>query len=775
MTSYKALTTQQNPAGQMMASEHNDLKKLQNKYSSQLSTLKELFTDWSDEDLLFAIKDADGDLELAVDRISEGHANQWDEVKTKKSKKDAQKTTSVSTHQRTERSQPSKSHHDRPKSVRATRGTTRGQAASGSWDKRQEDVTDSKNSWAGKKQDIGISWDASDALAPSDTYTPGSNGWTSTADSWAPSNDNNQIKSEESVAPIPNQHVDASHLASNEPPKTWASLLKSKPKPEPAKEAENNIEPVVTVKDERNKPVKGVYGAIKTDWSSSTKDERNPTLVQDKWNIIPAQDELETKPARDDWNLDTFDDVPEKTPQVESTLPEVEEDAARQSEPLNAGNTRVVEEDVLAESTEKGGGITPKQKAPPGRRLKQDAPVVLPSNGVSLTSVDVKFGSLNLEDSMKESVEKSAALLTSTGPRMEKPSLINDHEAQPPPQPAYLDRYGINTNGSAVADSVSANMQPTDAFMQQASMKQQETQSPVQSMNTQAPQQFAVDPLTSAYSSYQPNQTSTGISGYAMNPDYGIETQRAAVSMGYYDPTLFNHSSPVTTANAYTSRDKYGQAGMNATAGQQAIPQQQTYPYYPYYYMPNHYGAYQQQTNYGQSFMNKNVHPMYAAKSSNTYNSTGSSYQQQQQQQQSYSHLPAYDELASLQHLGLQDYSKQAYGAQSQGFLGSLPGQTQQPLQQREQQLTPPQQVKNDVSQYKQTSPPGPQQHQQQQQTAYMASNSANYFGQQQMFSYQQYPSYHQQQQQQHHHHQQSSQQQHVSPAGRQQQQYWNQ
>lgn len=50
----------------------SDLKKLKAKYNTQLSTLKELFTEWSEEDLIFTLQDADGDLELAIDRISEG-------------------------------------------------------------------------------------------------------------------------------------------------------------------------------------------------------------------------------------------------------------------------------------------------------------------------------------------------------------------------------------------------------------------------------------------------------------------------------------------------------------------------------------------------------------------------------------------------------------------------------------------------------------------------------------------------------------------------------
>lgn len=39
-----------------------------------------------------------------------------------------------------------------------------------------------------------------------------------------------------------------------------------------------------------------------------------------------------------------------------------------------------------------------KSKTPIGRRLKQDAPVVMPGGGASLGTMGVKFGSLNLND-----------------------------------------------------------------------------------------------------------------------------------------------------------------------------------------------------------------------------------------------------------------------------------------------------------------------------------------------------------------------------------------
>ena len=49
--------------------ELGDLKKM---YASKLSIIKEMFPDWTDEDLVFALQETNGDLEGTIDRISEG-------------------------------------------------------------------------------------------------------------------------------------------------------------------------------------------------------------------------------------------------------------------------------------------------------------------------------------------------------------------------------------------------------------------------------------------------------------------------------------------------------------------------------------------------------------------------------------------------------------------------------------------------------------------------------------------------------------------------------
>ena len=45
---------------------------LKRQYGSNLSTMKEMFPDWTDEDLVFALQETNGDLESTIDRISEG-------------------------------------------------------------------------------------------------------------------------------------------------------------------------------------------------------------------------------------------------------------------------------------------------------------------------------------------------------------------------------------------------------------------------------------------------------------------------------------------------------------------------------------------------------------------------------------------------------------------------------------------------------------------------------------------------------------------------------
>lgn len=52
--------------------EEGELGELKKMYASKLSTIKEMFPDWTDEDIVFALQETDGNLEGTIDRMSEG-------------------------------------------------------------------------------------------------------------------------------------------------------------------------------------------------------------------------------------------------------------------------------------------------------------------------------------------------------------------------------------------------------------------------------------------------------------------------------------------------------------------------------------------------------------------------------------------------------------------------------------------------------------------------------------------------------------------------------
>ncbi|CAD6503267.1 BgTH12-02934 [Blumeria graminis f. sp. triticale] len=65
---------------QASAQEEGEIGQLKKEYSSQVSIIKEMFPDWTDEDIVFALRETDGDLELTVERITDGTISQWGEV-----------------------------------------------------------------------------------------------------------------------------------------------------------------------------------------------------------------------------------------------------------------------------------------------------------------------------------------------------------------------------------------------------------------------------------------------------------------------------------------------------------------------------------------------------------------------------------------------------------------------------------------------------------------------------------------------------------------------
>jgi len=97
------------------------LAPLKSQYQSQLHSLRELFSEtWNDDDLISVLQEVQGDLEIAIVRISEGHAQQWS-TKPKKGKKEP------STAKREDQPDPtSLKQQQQPRGLVGARGGARG-------------------------------------------------------------------------------------------------------------------------------------------------------------------------------------------------------------------------------------------------------------------------------------------------------------------------------------------------------------------------------------------------------------------------------------------------------------------------------------------------------------------------------------------------------------------------------------------------------------------------------------------------------------------------
>lgn len=64
--------------------DQGELGAMKKKHAAQLPMLKDMFPDWTDMDLVFALEESDGDISAAVDKITQGSVSQFAEVKKSK-------------------------------------------------------------------------------------------------------------------------------------------------------------------------------------------------------------------------------------------------------------------------------------------------------------------------------------------------------------------------------------------------------------------------------------------------------------------------------------------------------------------------------------------------------------------------------------------------------------------------------------------------------------------------------------------------------------------
>ncbi|KAJ5643935.1 uncharacterized protein N7484_006442 [Penicillium longicatenatum] len=596
--------------------DEGEIGQMKKKYADTLPTLLELFPDWKDEDLLFALEDSNGELEEAIERITEGNVSQWGEVKkktvdrTRPKPKEAQSTPTESN----------------AAPIRAARGRggleSRGRA-------RGDRGRAGRGGRAGAQTNgARVVSTAESVPAPAPVATePVTSNVTEEVD-----NEPAATESEPQTSVIPEGSK-----------KGWASLFAKPAPPPPQKKAPQPAPVPVVEKAPEPVPEQKAPEPVPAPAPAPAPTQKTPVAkpIQPVVPAIPA-----AKPPQVDLtetNLEQIPDVsaPAPTATAASTVGSaLDPMAAAQATPSRAPPSNVP-----------GSGYKQGARAPGFQRrvMEQQQAVVMPGNH-AVDRAAVQFGSMGLNgdavdiDENREEAETRAQppQHSPVAPRASLPPTTQAATETPTARPAP----GLPpVPQGSVADSsfdfarYSETQKPYDPFAIPASQPQQQIQEP---FANQAPTQpaattgseyspfYAADQQRFPYNYYDSyGQTQNATAAPRAAPGFGVSSAEAAPQIpttqapsryGPVDATNSGHNTPNPTMPA-----------ANQTPASQLMPGQQSaygYGYNPYYANP-HYAQYMNQMNQQPQY-NRN-RPMYD--DARRYDDPNQPQQQQQQQQ----------------------------------------------------------------------------------------------------------------------------------------------
>ncbi|OLN97052.1 CUE domain-containing protein [Colletotrichum chlorophyti] len=212
--------------------DQGELGELKKQYGSKVSLIKELFPDWSEQDILYALQETDGDENLAVTRIAEGTISQWGEVTKKAPRSKAKESTTTASNIDSPNARPTRGGRNVSE---AGRGRSRNPERGGRGGRGRSSNTPATNGTRHTKENA----------QPLSVPTEESNAWDTpkTADvkdapaddPWAP-----KETTEKPAAPAAAAAASEAPKPAAAVPKTWASMLRQstvpKAAPKPPKE-----------------------------------------------------------------------------------------------------------------------------------------------------------------------------------------------------------------------------------------------------------------------------------------------------------------------------------------------------------------------------------------------------------------------------------------------------------------------------------------------------------------------------------------------------------
>ncbi|GKT63232.1 RNA PolII degradation factor DEF1 [Colletotrichum tofieldiae] len=205
--------------------DQGELGELKKQYGSKAPLIKELFPDWSEQDILYALQETDGDENLAVTRIAEGTISQWGEVTKKAPRSKAKDSTTAASNIDSSSARPARGGRN---AAEAARGRGRNTERGGRGGRGRPSNTAAPNGTRHTKENA----------QPLSVPTEESNAWDTpktdpkdapAEDPWAP-----KETTEKPAAAAPAPAATEAPKPAAAAPKTWASMLRQSAVPKPA-------------------------------------------------------------------------------------------------------------------------------------------------------------------------------------------------------------------------------------------------------------------------------------------------------------------------------------------------------------------------------------------------------------------------------------------------------------------------------------------------------------------------------------------------------------
>ncbi|KAK0662442.1 hypothetical protein DIS24_g2019 [Lasiodiplodia hormozganensis] len=436
-------------AGSIDASaEEGELAQLRQQYAIQLATIRETFPDWTDLDLLLALHDSDGDLNVASEKILEGQVSQFAEVKKNDRSRSKVKDTSAvgSDANATSASARGRGRFESTRGGRG-RGTERGRGGFRGG-RGGAHAANGSRSGAG----VSVPTTESSAWDTAATTTDANNAW----DTGAPANSGDAAADGAEAKPAAAPEAVKKPAAPQEPPKkTWAQMF-AKPKPAPAPPkpvvAAPPPEPAAPEPAAEPEPTKEVEKAVEAEElpippvADEAPAEETSTAPAEPPVVTPEVPELpsaQLTPSKDELtkeNVENLPDVAEPAPTGTAASTVASGSVVGVATPLTGPQRTQAARPAI------GGFATTAQKAtaPQGRSssyqrkvLDQQEAVVMPGNH-AVDRAAVQFGSLGLNgDAALDVDEDREEAETRTQPPQHSPTQQPRTSLPPAPrQPA---------------------------------------------------------------------------------------------------------------------------------------------------------------------------------------------------------------------------------------------------------------------------------------------------------------------------------------------------